>query len=234
MVNKSITCCFVKHLTWTRFLEIWLIEFLCGPTEPAVVRSPPRLQHPSRSCATHKTHSALSRNLNQLCFAPSPRPAVTGRSGGVPRSPRRASPDRTKLPENAGRACPALWAWVSVFCPSHALSPPSRERFLRLPRVAREFNTVRRTASAQRSQRQMHTRISLAANLWIMWTSLRSAGWSRRLSRLNNPSKKPEKCTDPRNFVPVNICWDVYALEGSVRKLCRIGLWCPVLTGLFS
>lgn len=34
-------------------------------------------------------------------------------------------------------------------------------------------------------------------------------------------------------ILPVNICWDVYALGGSVRKLCRIGLWCSELTGLF-
>lgn len=138
---------------------------------------PPRLQHPSRSCETHKTLS--------LCTLKEPKSTLfrsftTARRYWAQRGLRghRDAHLRTaqKLPENAGRACPALWAWVSAFCPSHALSPPSRERFLRLPRVAREFNTVRRTASAQRSQRQMHTRISLAANLWIMWTSLRSAG----------------------------------------------------------
>lgn len=128
--------------------------------------------HPSRFCVTHNT-LCTSKQPEQLCSTLPPYSTVTGRSG-CPRSSRRASP-HLKLPVNAGRACPALWAWVSVFCPSHALSPPPRERFLRLPRVASEFNQVRWTASAQRSQRQISTRIPLAANLWIMWTSLRRA-----------------------------------------------------------
>lgn len=198
---------------------------MCGPTDPALVLSPPRLQRPSRSCLAHKALSALSRNLDQL----SPQPTVTGRSGG-PRSPRtrnsgsRSRRTRGGLAQHWGRGFR-----FSVHL-THYLRPPGRDfsAYRESPvNLIRFGPQARKGASVKRAPASLLLRIcglcghrcAAQGELGVFQDKIFTARSQRNAQILW--------------ILPVNICWDVYALGGSVRKLCRIGLWCSELPGLF-
>lgn len=97
-------------------------------------------------------------------------------SGGPRSALRRASPDLTNSQRTRGglaRLCGR--GFLSSVHLTLYLRPPGRD-FCDYRESASEFNQVRWTGSAQRSRRQIYTRISPAANLWIMWTWPRRAG----------------------------------------------------------
>lgn len=92
---------------------------MCGPTDPALVQSPPRLQRPSRSCLAHKALSALARNLDQL----SPTAHRHRAQRGVRVHRGRATPDLA--PGERGAGLPSVggvgFGFLSVSRPISAL-----------------------------------------------------------------------------------------------------------------
>lgn len=189
---------------------------MCGPTDPALVLT-----------LAHKALSALPRNLDQL----SPQPSVTGRSGG-PRSPRtRNSGSRQNSRRTRGglaRRCGRGFRFPVRL--THYLRPPGRDfsdyrespvNLIRFGPQARKGASVKRAPASLllRSCGLCGHRCAAQAELGVFQDQIFTARSQRHAQILW--------------ILPVNICWDVYALGGSVRKLCRIGLWCSELTGLF-
>lgn len=130
---------------------------------------------------------------------------------------------RISLPESAGRACPALGAWVSVVRLSHYLRPPGRDfsDYRESPvNLIRFGPQARKGASVKRAPASLLLRIcglcghrcAAQGELGVFQDKIFTAR-SQRNAQITW-------------ILPVNICWDVYALGRSVRKLCRIGLWC--------
>lgn len=181
---------------------------MCGPTDPALVQSPPRLQRPSRSCRAHKALSALARNLDQLS-PPSP-----GAAGG-PRAPRTRNSGSRSRRTRGGLA--RRWGRGFRFSVrlTHYLRPPGRDftDYRESPvNLIRFGPQARKGASVKRAPASLLLRIcglcghrcAAQGELGVFQDQIFTARSQRNAQILW--------------ILPVNICWDVYALGGSVRK----------------
>lgn len=160
---------------------------------PAVSQAAASL-HPAAG-GTHKKlclHDQATRTTLFHSSSTSHRPRAP--SGGPRSALRRASPDLTNTRRARGGLARLCGRGFLVFCPSHALSPPSRERFLRLPRSP-QVNLIRFDGPAARKGAGVKfTPASLRLRICGLCGHGRAAqGELNRLSRLNDPSQKPEK-----------------------------------------
>lgn len=203
----------------------WLIESSC--VVPLVVLSPPRLQHPSRFCVTHKTLSARPRNFLSLFHHIPPSlgaAGVRGHRDAHLRISQTLGERGAGLPSVVGVGFCFLSISRTISALQGEISPITESRKWIL-----SGSMDRKSAKEPASN--LHPHLSCCAFVdYVDIVAPRRLNWI--VFRDQTITARSHRHLQILGILPVNICLAVSGPEGSVRKLW-IGLWCSDLMGSF-
>lgn len=183
---------------------------------------------PSYLCVRHQTHSAYSSNSDKLYWTPVPHSHRYYARSGVT-APLYFRIILTPQMAQLGAGSPGFGGVGLCSSLFYALSPPSRERLLRLPSTFPPHTAVKLTIKDDRLQKRKGTSVHMAlSRFWIygLWGRRHATqGEPRCFSRLNHPSQKREKCAQLRDFAckyPLRCLCSCRLCAQSVHRLILI------------